>query len=186
MGTTILGELSLSLSRDWCLCLERATRRDDSLQRVLSLKSSRRVQVYGYHRLQYHRTSHSNPQPTDDVHFPHISVSTINISLIPNFTLCLICCVLTTIYNDALSGSCKALTHYKESMCFNTYTYICKLVSYIAVRTMGVGCGWACPTARPKWVWGVGTPQWAGIGARGRVILESVIFVQVVGSSSST
>jgi hypothetical protein len=46
---------------------------------------------------------------------------------------------------------------------------------------MGVGCGWVCPTSRPRWVWGVGT-QWAGIGVRGRVILEPVIFIVPVGN----
>jgi hypothetical protein len=64
----------------------------------------------------------------------------------------------------------------------NTYVEkisICLYASIIcSMMYVGVGCGWVCLDSWPKWVWGVGT-QWRGIGVRGGVILESVIFVDI-------
>jgi hypothetical protein len=60
------------------------------------------------------------------------------------------------------------------------YISIHLYVSIVRSSTyMDVGCGWVYLNSRPKWVWGVGT-QWAGIGVRGRVILEPVIFEPVL------
>ncbi len=57
---------------------------------------------------------------------------------------------------------------------------------YVAVHIyMGLGYGWVCLTARSKWVWGVGT-QLTGIGVRGRVIMESVIFVEKLAKMCQT
>ncbi len=89
----------------------------------------------------------------DDVHFPRISVSTSLSNLVLHWVLYV--WALTSICN-ALADSCKALTCYRQYVCWKNI--------------------------RPTWVWGVGN-QWAGIGARGRVILESVIFLYLLSLS---
>ncbi len=90
----------------------------------------------GYHWLQYHCTSDSNPSPLV-MYVSHVS-QYLHLSLNRFYTGSNMCELLPQYtMHLLLTGSCKVLTHYRESVCINMYPYICTSASYVAVLHCG-------------------------------------------------